>query len=685
MEGTPGLSHIPPNEIEEGEDVEMGELNASLPDGSQHNGLELQEDHEPSQFQPDVDVVGPESPIVTVSSSLQERTTKHDMQSAPDLTSDIHLREDSLKGISSHVVQLSSPQLPTSTLEHAEYTSQALTRSRESSTRPRCENFDQLLRDISNRYYSEDHVEQVIKNRKAGPETPIRPVQKRKSTRSNPEIPNEAFLAVHEAILPFLQNEFMRETLERQKRVQHLRQDYLELNKDWKVHCRKMEKIRARHQKKPILQHQHIHPAALSAMGIVPPGTPSIDNLSAYPFPDEVSTPYSATAPYFGSAANTPGPLSARTGRRSMAASHGDAVRSEAEFLEILASLENADMLDPSVRAARSAAVVPDMLTLDDPDRELRAFDNENALVQDPAEYYGIGAAAALRSDPAIAEWTDEDVQIFCKRYALYPKQFGKIASHLSNKSIQQCVTFYYRSKDSIDFRSLSERRTKDGKKRKPRLGNPKKGSALLSNIRSQDKDEEEEPSSRPKASFSTYINGKRSIHVEMATDADEGVGSAATKRIIYGSSKRVDAEALRAKRYQARVVPPLPMTLPTPADGLLTSAEALSALTEASSNAENEDQGNFEDASAVKAMESEDRAAYLKGGKKKPSTSSYWSVFEKTGFSKLLATHGKDWDAIADGLGSKTSVQCRNVCEHYLTILPAYVAFSFLPTTRPN
>ena len=46
--------------------------------------------------------------------------------------------------------------------------------------------------------------------------------------------------------------------------------------------------------------------------------------------------------------------------------------------------------------------------------------------------------------------WTEEEVQIFCKRFSQHPKQFGKIAADLPEKSTAQAVLFYYRMKNTI-------------------------------------------------------------------------------------------------------------------------------------------------------------------------------------------------------------------------------------------
>ena len=117
-------------------------------------------------------------------------------------------------------------------------------------------------------------------------------------------------------------------------------------------------------------------------------------------------------------------------------------MRSEAEFQEILASLENAEMQDPVVRAARTSAVIPDM--------ELKGtpfFDGDNGHVADPVSFYFGGF------DPDV--WSEEERATFARRYVLYPKQFGRIAEKLPHKTPNQCVAFYYLHKHLEGYKAL--------------------------------------------------------------------------------------------------------------------------------------------------------------------------------------------------------------------------------------
>ena len=57
---------------------------------------------------------------------------------------------------------------------------------------------------------------------------------------------------------------------------------------------------------------------------------------------------------------------------------------------------------------------------------------------------------------------------IFVDKFIQYPKNFSKIASFLSNRSVQDCVKFYYDSKAAIPYKALL--READNRKRHTRI-----------------------------------------------------------------------------------------------------------------------------------------------------------------------------------------------------------------------
>jgi len=168
---------------------------------------------------------------------------------------------------------------------------------------------------------------------------------------------------------------------------------------------------------------------------------------------------------------------SGRTTRRS-AATLGDAVRSDLEMEQIIASLGNEDLTDANHLSMRNAATLPDMISVARGYVDF-VYDDTNNLVLDAPEFY--------KQWTGIEDWTEEEKQVFLKAYAAYPKQFGIIAESLPNKTAEQCVLFYYlHKKKHIDFRKVIQHyapRTRKGGRRTDK----QRGNALLADIMRHD------------------------------------------------------------------------------------------------------------------------------------------------------------------------------------------------------
>lgn len=314
-------------------------------------------------------------------------------------------------------------------------------------------------------------------------------------------------------------------------------------------------------------------------------------------------------APMSGSLSSVLGtPVSSRSFRRGGigAGGFGDVVRSEAEFQEILASLENAEMQDPAVRAARTSATVPDMDL-----REPRVLDNDNGYVADPVRFY------FHSFDPDV--WSEEEKAIFARRYVLYPKQFGRIAEKLPHKTAKQCVAFYYLHKHLEGYKALLHARHRERRKKTKSRPSKSKGSALMADIAATDAEVmDEEKHATPK---------RRS---EDATPKPKRAKTAP-------KPKREAAESER------------PVTEPeTASERDLAAAEALEALAGLATPAR---------------VEPKKRKSRSKEGEEPKSRSRgpHWSMTERAEFLRLLATYGKDWHALSASFPAKTPAQTRN------------------------
>ena len=164
-----------------------------------------------------------------------------------------------------------------------------------------------------------------------------------------------------------------------------------------------------------------------------------------------------------------------RTTRRSTAIT--DAVRSDFEMEQIIASLGNDDATDPNHLSMRNLAKVPDMISVVNGKVDY-LFDDTADRVENPSEYFA--------SDTGIGEWTEAEKKIYLDKFAAHPKQFGVIAEALPNKTAGQCVDYYYlHKKRLINFRQVVSQFAPN--KRKRRGMGKRKGNGLLADIAMHD------------------------------------------------------------------------------------------------------------------------------------------------------------------------------------------------------
>ncbi|KAH9947538.1 hypothetical protein B0H21DRAFT_691833 [Amylocystis lapponica] len=227
----------------------------------------------------------------------------------------------------------------------------------------------------------------------------------------------------HERLKPSLAIRFSQRQAILTEKVQILRAEYLALHERWLAHCAKLDDVAKAHA---------LEEAAATA---------------------------------------------GRTTRRSAAL--GDAVRSDLEMEQIIASLGNEELTDANHLSARNAAGIPDMVSVTRGTVDY-LYDDTNNVVDAPLEFY------AHRT--GIDDWTNEEKDIFLAQFALHPKQFGIIADSLPHKTAAQCVVYYYLHKKTfINFRKVVNRQANGKRKRGGRRTDKGKGNALLTDIRRHD------------------------------------------------------------------------------------------------------------------------------------------------------------------------------------------------------
>ncbi|ORX50988.1 hypothetical protein DM01DRAFT_1337608 [Hesseltinella vesiculosa] len=332
-----------------------------------------------------------------------------------------------------------------------------------------------------------------------------------------------------------------------------------------------------------------------------------------------------------------------------------DAVRSEAELLEIIQSLENAEMRNPELRAAKTTATIPTMI-LDAKERAL-TYNDRSGLVENPLVYYHTGQETE-------DVWNQQEMTAFMESYMQYPKQFGKIAAAIKTKTASQCVLFYYRKKTKIDFKNLL-RRGRRGKKKKDRVAlalrratdgtaSPRraksKGSALMADI--------------GKAQVSRKAKEKQ---VERETSPDLGLPALTTT-----SSGRKTAK--RPASTTSLALPATTSPSSSASSGLkdtdLASTSTSAAATpppakrKATAAAKRANKGRSprpSSSSSTSAAATPNLAQLNTTDDDVTTLTKTWSDQEKELATDAFRAHGTDFVRVASLLGSKNEGQCRN------------------------
>ncbi|KAK6740626.1 hypothetical protein RB195_008843 [Necator americanus] len=100
----------------------------------------------------------------------------------------------------------------------------------------------------------------------------------------------------------------------------------------------------------------------------------------------------------------------------------------------------------------RNAAAIPPLLIHESNIRP-RLFDNKHAVIKDAAQ------ANKNWIETFLASWSDEEKNLFRERLAAVGKNYANIAMFLENKTVKDCVLYYYLCKKRENFKSLIPKR----------------------------------------------------------------------------------------------------------------------------------------------------------------------------------------------------------------------------------
>ena len=126
-------------------------------------------------------------------------------------------------------------------------------------------------------------------------------------------------------------------------------------------------------------------------------------------------------------------------------------IRSEAEVEEIVDNLREIDASEKQMHLM----AVPTPHLMNKYERRVRYIDN-NGLIRDVEQFRKERNAEII--------WSEKEKQTFRETFALFPKDFEKIADFLELKSCADCVLFYYRHKKKENFKSSKLKPKKKGK-----------------------------------------------------------------------------------------------------------------------------------------------------------------------------------------------------------------------------
>lgn len=328
-------------------------------------------------------------------------------------------------------------------------------------------------------------------------------------------------------------------------------------------------------------------------------------------------------------------PPAGRRGRR-----HGDLVTTEAEFQEILKSLENEQNEDPLGKAQRVAAKIPDLI-LDPVERKSFIFMDSNNIVHDKENW-----ASRIKSD-FMDNFTEKEHDAFCEAFCRAPKRFGEISRLIGGlRTPEECVVHYYMTKKAVNYKFLvsqfKKRSARKPSRRKSKLKEPETPSSNATDnapIEATDSGKDTEAPLTPDVGVSSLEPVEEAKRKRDTTEnnvpplAADGEHEAPPKK-----------KAKRRKEEPAptnTVHPPVPEEQPR---APITNQEYEHASIQPApvNNFEGHANGSLAD-------------------DKRKTITSYWSITEVNDFPHLLSEFGSKWSSIAKKLTTKSATMVRN------------------------
>ncbi|KAJ3197182.1 hypothetical protein HK101_005461 [Irineochytrium annulatum] len=363
------------------------------------------------------------------------------------------------------------------------------------------------------------------------------------------------------------------------------------------------------------------------------------------------------------------------TRRSNMANFTSDAVKSEAEWQEVLAMIAATESSGIASREALQASlcVVDPPMLIDPVEKKIWTFESTNQLVLDPVLELG-------RDNLKLEmKWNEQDREMFRVKMLQHGKNFPKIAAALKTKTTQDCVQYYYREKHALGFKQLLRKGGPGGGR-----GIKRKGPAITAPVKKSGGGKE--PTlQKARASLlgrdgivKTSNKGSEisllGSGVGSDDDAEEDDGTGLRKKprleekVAENSAKtRLARRQMREKQQQLQLQQQEQAAAQTDApdqaaDSALTN-HVIEKTQPPTPNADAIARGMKDEAFGVPPTPLMD---IIGGGGSGGGHASSWSMDEKSKALDAISRFGKDFVAVSQAVGTKTVDECREFHQQY-------------------
>eukprot|EP00797_Seminavis_robusta_P011774 Sro18_g012850.1 receptor corepressor 1 (2030) ;mRNA; f:77413-84071 len=335
----------------------------------------------------------------------------------------------------------------------------------------------------------------------------------------------------------------------------------------------------------------------------------------------------------------------------------GNDVRSEYEQEQIIAELAAKEAMEKRI-AFGGCKPTPQVGQLEQTLTARYVNTLESQRVDDPIE---------LEETAKITNvWTDMEKCIFLDRFLQHPKDFRKIASFLRNKSTKDCVAFYYDSKQTVPYKAALKEHLMRRKRRGDYFIWDATIQAALSvgAVITAGKDELKPlVFTLPSSDGTFHTKDLHPLRREIFDKATDGISE---EDIDLDDDLPVKHKAIKpSQRYKLEPF----FTLAKEEKGLLRSKSKSPTTTATSSPIPHKKARHMVNTEEVpepvvttkaSASAEHERATPPRKAPQK------WTPEEKRVFRETLEKHGRNWEALAAAVGTKSINQIKNYYYDY-------------------